>query len=401
MSGNEQLVANLRTRGRFGLGGAEVATEIEEAFLSCDRASFLREDAPPECYQDRPFRHGHFHHSAPSIYAAALVDFEFPSKQTGPPPLKLLVIGSGTGYFCHLAACLCRYDAVIHGAEINGELVEFSRSAASNWLTTLTGGSTNNTTLANKPARPIFFHVDAFLINPKRNIRYDKIYIAAGAPRTAQNHFAELLCIGGIMIGPFGDQLLKVTKTKSNDGDDDILVRETLSHVSFAPLIGNSSCAQSERSLVLQPALWGSVDVNISFAQASPSFRQAVLAIHIMNSREGLPGKIPIPVWNYVLEFCAQDWFDKELNELELLRALYERERAARKLAESQLREVTRERDRAFELCMMMRVRLMQAQGQAQGGAEEEDANDNSSAGGSDSSDVASVLDDTEEGGGY
>ena len=84
MSGNEQLVANLRTRGRFGLGGAEVATEIEEAFLSCDRASFLREDAPPECYQDRPFRHGHFHHSAPSIYAAALVDFEFPSKQTGP-----------------------------------------------------------------------------------------------------------------------------------------------------------------------------------------------------------------------------------------------------------------------------------------------------------------------------
>ena len=61
-------------------------------------------------------------------------------------------------------------------------------------------------------AFPSFFCADAYLINARRNVSYDRIYIAAGAPRSALAHFSRLLRPGGVLIGPFGDTLLKVTK---------------------------------------------------------------------------------------------------------------------------------------------------------------------------------------------
>ena len=61
-------------------------------------------------------------------------------------------------------------------------------------------------------AFPSFFCADAYLINARRNVSYDRIYIAAGAPRSALAHFSRLLRPGGVLIGPFGDTLLQVTK---------------------------------------------------------------------------------------------------------------------------------------------------------------------------------------------
>lgn len=124
----------------------------------------VRLDLAEELYRDGPFRIPGmpFHHSAPSLYAKAMDALDLDADR----PLSFLCIGSGTGYFCcamaHRLGDRCR---LIHGVEIEPELVEFSREAIQRHIAGLVPSQTAYF------RRPDIFEGNAFAIDPRRNIQ--------------------------------------------------------------------------------------------------------------------------------------------------------------------------------------------------------------------------------------
>lgn len=366
MESNSAMVAAMLERGRFG-EEAGMANVLATTFRDVDRGSFFPSGAIShilsEVYEDHPCKVGMFHQSGPHIYAAALLDFDIGEMQR---PFKFLVVGSGTGYFSCLVARLCGCNGVIHGIEINEELAEASREAISCWR------QNSESQDGTVPSVVEIFSGDGFLINTRRNVLYDRIYIAAGAPSDSINYFADLIHPAGVIIGPFGDQLLKVKRLDQpplSSSGESIITTETLSHVSFAPLIGRHGTIQdADRALILETAVWsGMLGGRSSFGSASKAFRRAVLAIYQMQKRPfGIVGKLPTMLWNSVLEYCARDWFEPVISELEQLRNMYFQERAARERAELRLEQIISERDEALR--MVLRLRLLQTQAADGGG---------------------------------
>ena len=115
------------------LGGKKQSMVLTRAFLTCDRSFFLPQSLSRGAFDDRPLRTGVYHQSAPHIYAAALADFDLLPTKAQAAPTSFLVVGSGTGYFCHLAGCVLGPKAMIHGVELNEELVGFARERGEAW----------------------------------------------------------------------------------------------------------------------------------------------------------------------------------------------------------------------------------------------------------------------------
>ena len=130
-----------------------------------------------------------------------------------------LCIGSGSGYFCCLVSSICSNRSLVHGVEINRELVSFARAR-----------STPNIT---------YFHGSCYDITAAANVVqpfYDRIYLAAGCDAECKSFFG-MLNVGGVLIGPFaaseGTQiLLKVTRTSNED-----FTFERMKTVMFAPFV--------------------------------------------------------------------------------------------------------------------------------------------------------------------
>ena len=74
-----------------------------------------------EAYADRPFKQGYVHISAPHMYATVLEQLELQ------PGHSFLNIGSGSGYFSCLVACMLGEGGLSHGIDINEDVVKHSQ----------------------------------------------------------------------------------------------------------------------------------------------------------------------------------------------------------------------------------------------------------------------------------
>eukprot|EP00465_Bigelowiella_longifila_P005988 CAMPEP_0185269738 /NCGR_PEP_ID=MMETSP1359-20130426/40674_1 /TAXON_ID=552665 /ORGANISM="Bigelowiella longifila, Strain CCMP242" /LENGTH=266 /DNA_ID=CAMNT_0027861049 /DNA_START=1 /DNA_END=797 /DNA_ORIENTATION=- len=238
--------------------------EVEAAFLATDRKHFCPKEMERFAYDDRPIRHGRFHMSAPHIYASSL---EILDLREGD---KFLCVGSGSGYFCTLVGNIIGPTGINHGIEIFGDVVDFANEKCLSYEFTydITATTNDDASQDNKSsssnnssndayegkksrqapsdgARKILAHIarqhpnvpqyltgNCFELRPQHNIRYDRIYVAAGAPNSMCEALGEFLEIGGCLVGPFGDTLLKVTRRSPTS-----FSREIKGHVSFAPLL--------------------------------------------------------------------------------------------------------------------------------------------------------------------
>ena len=160
---------------------------------------------------------GYLHLSAPSIYASVLEALEL---RRG---LSFLNIGSGSGYLSALAAhtSLLGPDAVHHGVELRPSLVSHAAERC------IALGLDNIR----------FTCADCFAIDVGGSMKFDRIYVGAGARSDAKFLFG-LLKVGGILVGPFehgtlGEQhLIQTTRTSERDFE----IRRIMS-VTFAELI--------------------------------------------------------------------------------------------------------------------------------------------------------------------
>ncbi|GAB5357647.1 hypothetical protein AAMO2058_000392000 [Amorphochlora amoebiformis] len=389
------------------------SSEVEAAFLATDRAHFCPKEVVELAYEDRPIKHKHIHMSAPHIYASSL---EYLDLKEGN---KFLCIGSGTGYFCHLVKHIIGPKGIVHGIEIYSDVVSFATAknqsfevpeipeSHSDSADTSPGPSDEILSLVSKYSRqktlnPQYITGNCFDLKPENNIRYDRIYVAAGAPRSMCKHLSSFLQIAGILVGPFDDALLKVTRRSETSFSEVVKA-----HVRFAPLLrtlsdqdisdfsqdisqdfseeeeresreerknesrmcessmeieeialslrGNQGKpkrrrVQGPKDLTFKPIIWSSR----SHCFFPSAFQKALTVILIYHKRrDNILARVSRSTWFYIFQFMNRDWFDVEVSEVELLRRLLAAETQSRIEAEARVTRAERERDRAM---MMMQL---------------------------------------------
>ena len=304
---HELLAQTVKTRND------ETDEHVEECFEAVDRGMFLptlcyfnsseelqlsNEGFLQAVYRDGPFkfRPFPFHQSAPSLYCRALHALEL---NTGD---SFLQVGSGTGYFQQMVNLMIGVDAVSHGIELNRTNVAFAQEATARY---------EFDHPAYSGATPSFYVGDAFQIDARRNIKYDKIYVAGGCTDDDQLQFLELLKPGGVLVGPFGSSFLKMKKNHVGEVET-----ESLCSVVFQPLEKPAAAGDAGPMIVLQPFVF-SPD---AFEDAPKRFREAANALMVLSRAKGeLPGKLPTAIWLLVLQMCSGDWFEYVPTEVETL----------------------------------------------------------------------------------
>jgi len=284
---------------------------VKAAFVAVDRKTYCEgAEDDEECYADTPFRSTStgvvVHLSAPSIYARAVEALELRRGHS------FLNIGSGTGYLSTIVAGLIGPHAVHHGVETRPKLVEMAtRLARERGLDSVQ-----------------FRCGNAHHIDEEGSIKFDRIYVGAGAELQDRGPILSLLKVGGIAVGPFendeGEQrLLKATRMADDAGagrsaetfarEPTLAMRfkfETLMRVSFAPLQPAEAPAKAGECLVLRGPVWGA-DRPLCFP---PTFVHvaAVLWLATMRDPDSLPAKLPWEVWAlHVLPFLEHDAFEQ------------------------------------------------------------------------------------------
>lgn len=236
---------------------------VNKAFLGTDRAYFVFDDEQdrPAFYVDMPLRQRFLHLSAPSIYATALEGLNLSEG------LSFLNVGSGTGYLSSLASSILGHHAIHYALELKEELITYSREK-------LDG-------LGHAHVRVI--QCSCFDLDPDTSMRFDRIYVAAGACDKTASLLFRMLAVGGIIVGPFASpqdgsqRLLKAQRVS----EVEFHVQDLLS-VQFTPLVLPHPDSPKQ-SFSLVPPRW-SIEDHSSFP---PKYRAAVNTLLLVHAREG------------------------------------------------------------------------------------------------------------------
>ncbi|KAH8086696.1 protein-L-isoaspartate (D-aspartate) O-methyltransferase [Aureococcus anophagefferens] len=275
------------------LGGGAIATAGWRRVRRVDRALFVPQRVLACAYDDAPLRSRDddgscvVHVSAPSIYAAAAEALDLR------PRLSFLNAGSGSGYFSALAAELLGPDAVHHCVERCPALAARCRRVLRASFESTCG-------------RVVVHGASCFAVDAARSMRFDRIYVGAGARARDVPFFAELLKPGGVLVGAGQESssgpsapppedarsrrpqsLLKIVKTTCGRLD----VEEVLP-VQFTPLHRGDDPGPQ---LALRGPVWGRDDA----AVFPPAFRAAAGTL----ARSGA-ALLPAHVWDTHVLAC-------------------------------------------------------------------------------------------------
>jgi len=327
--------------------GAIRSQKVIEAFRKTDRAHFLTEEVGESAYIDRPIRIGNLHQSAVHLYATAIEHLELEEGNS------FLNIGSGTGYFSTLVEWCIGPTAVHHGIELKESVLDHAREKYTDFCHKLEGVSEGQDPEERARYGEIqFFHGNALLIDPTLCRTYDRIYVGAGCDSRFKEVFQKLLSIGGIMVGPFDDEILKIRRLGPDNFSSVVG-----SSVHFAPLL------KEPQIPICLPMQGWSPKRHKSFPL---NFHCSMKEILLASNREDLlPGTLPKQTWMDIFAYMTPEWFDPKLSEVEELRLQLDQESKARKRAEDQLneaqkemRQVKRERDIYMMLARRMQMQL-------------------------------------------
>lgn len=265
--------------------------EVVRAFESVDRAHFLWDGPKDEAYLNAPVKDGLLHQSAPSVYANALEALELTR-----PGLSFLNIGSGTGYFSALVAQLIGPAALHIGVERHEELCKHARTKC------------GELGLGNLQ----FICGNCYTLDIADSLRFDRIYVGAGAYRDGRELF-KLLKSGGVIVGPFQNEESEsqmLIKARRQSATKFAVTDRT--PVQFAWLVRPSLEEDGRGPLQLRGPEWG----RSTPALFPPRFKRMVLLFYwIVNYVEGsLPSRLPWDFWvRQIVPWLPFDAFDGEL----------------------------------------------------------------------------------------
>jgi len=352
---NDEMVDNLK---RFQVISS---IEVEAGFRSVDRRLFVPKRCQDIAHKDQPIRYDNIHISAPHIYGSVLEALELKNNAG----LSFLNAGSGTGYLTCLAASILGQRSVHYCVEIHEDVIRHSKEAIASWEKTNpdTQGTSNID----------FIHGNALELNTNKGecaLGFDRIYIGAAIHKFNLHMFKKMLKPDGILVGPVGDELVKIVRSQSEnpEGNHQFDTR-VVSGVRFAPLLANPSIQTIIPARIWDPS---------KHAMYPDSFRGACNELLLCsntsrNQRVKICPKIkvnaasmlPRALWVEILSFTHRNWFDVPMNEVDFLRRRLAEEQdnvqrinEAKQEAETRCQLAERERDIYQTLARKLRSRL-------------------------------------------
>lgn len=209
---NDELVDNL-------MGSGYIRTKkVEQVFRAVDRADYVLSSCREGAYQDLAWKHGNIHLSAPCIYSEVLEGLSLE------PGLSFLNLGSGTGYLSTMAGLLLQQHGTNHGIELHEDCLKYAYDRLEEF---------KQKSLALNVfdfCEPIFMQGNCLSVIPGR--QYDRVYCGAACPESHEAFIKQFVRIGGILVMPYKDQLLRVERTSEDDWSP-----YTMLPVSFATLV--------------------------------------------------------------------------------------------------------------------------------------------------------------------
>lgn len=197
--------------------------KVEFAFRAVDRALYYPAGHERLAYQDLAYKNGDIHLSAPCIYCEVIKALELKEG------LSFLNIGSGTGYLSTLAGLLLGPHGTNHGVEICENVVKFARVKLQEFL-----HNAMPNILGVEFCEPEFVVGDGLCINPCYR-QYDRVYCGAAVDGKYESYMRSLIKVGGILVMPFDDSLIKVCKVNETVFECSICLP-----VSFSPMMENA-----------------------------------------------------------------------------------------------------------------------------------------------------------------
>lgn len=212
---NDELIDNLVE------GGLIKSQKIERVFRCVDRGLFFLPDFKDRAYRDLAWREGNIHISAPCVYTKVLENLELKEN------LSFLNIGSGTGYLSSMVGLILGSNGINHNVEIHKDLIVHAKERIREIVKNSIAFDDFEFCV------PQFIHGDCMNINfNSEMLLYDRIYVGACVNQEQEQHITSLLKIGGILVMPSNDSLVKIIKL-----DENCLTKSSVMNVSFASLI--------------------------------------------------------------------------------------------------------------------------------------------------------------------
>ncbi|XP_029156391.1 protein-L-isoaspartate O-methyltransferase domain-containing protein 1-like [Nylanderia fulva] len=209
---NDELVDNLMESGYIK------TKKVEQVFRAVDRADYVLSSCREGAYQDLAWKHGNLHLSAPCIYSEVLEGLSLE------PGLSFLNLGSGTGYLSTMAGLLLQQHGTNHGIELHQDCLQYAYDRLEEF---------KQKSLALNEfdfCEPIFTQGNCLSVIPGR--QYDRVYCGAACPESHELFIKQFVRIGGILVMPFKDQLLRAQRVNEVEWDE-----RTMLPVSFATLV--------------------------------------------------------------------------------------------------------------------------------------------------------------------
>jgi len=139
-------------------------------------------------------------------------------------------------------------------------------------------------------------------------MKFDRIYIGAGAPKDARFLF-KLLRYDGVMVGPLQDEDGSQSLARARCRGGRKYAVTSLLQVQFAELASPDGLDFGEKSqVVLKGPLWGSE----KRALFPYNFERTVLLLYWMGNLDAsLPSRLPWDLWmRYIIPYLPFDSFD-------------------------------------------------------------------------------------------
>ncbi|XP_054710809.1 protein-L-isoaspartate O-methyltransferase domain-containing protein 2-like [Uloborus diversus] len=192
---------------------------VQRIFRSVDRGDYYLPDQKETAYRDIAWRSGNLHLSAPCVYSEVMEALKLKAGHS------FLNLGSGSGYLSTMAGLILGPYGTNHGVELYSEIVDYANDKLRSFLRSSSAIDEFDF------CEPVFHAGNCLLLDSNCQL-YDRVYCGASCPEEYEPYVKNLIKIGGVLILPYNDKLLKITRTSETTWQS----VKVLS-VSFSPLI--------------------------------------------------------------------------------------------------------------------------------------------------------------------
>lgn len=238
--------------------------EVERVFRMVDRAHYYLEENRKTAYEDIAWRNGLLHMSAPCIYSKVMEALELGKG------MSFINLGSGTGYLNTLVGYAIGPYGINHGIELHADNVTYAKERLEEFIQK--APRFDDLELCEPQ-----FVVGNCLNLSVENRLYDRVYCGAACPPERQEVLQNMVKVGGILVTPVGDQLLKIKRLGPTE-----FTSENILPVSFASLIVPSHTENPDEAVIMP--------------EVHPLSLQSISRISIRNAiRSTFEFNLPVP----------------------------------------------------------------------------------------------------------